>query len=504
MVDHNQHGSVALPPPPKQEIKSFTYTPLNHLKASLRLVRVLEAESPEGYMQCEIRHATIEDSYICLSYVWGEEVPGHTIVLDKQHYRIRGNLYSFLVKTRRKRRLLENWLWIDALSINQNDIEERNHQVQQMGLIFSRAKEVLSWLGDSHGIAAYLDRTEQRYIQGRGYQLERLCQGTTEYYQQLEFYQSEYWKRAWITQEVALARQVTLCAGLAEMTFELFPSTYFDGMPPTPNMESGRRTGFKGRSLIYLINWFKAKESHERRDCIYSLLALCGDGSDLQVDYNSSEIELAKVILSCCKQSFCLCSIETIAYTLSIKEYDFWNFSGHTSNVASEPFAYMILPVIRGAHRLWKDGSKVDEPIDSQFEQHNQQAGVSCIELSRNEEMAVVIDSKGDTWVIIFPQQICPTSCAALFQMKIKAGTSHTTIFACDVYGRKAKRTLEYGVSTSFALKPSDETCKVFFSFELLLTFVDGLHFERPCDRVNFQGTRDKTRISKPLLQLCS
>lgn len=503
MANHKRHGSVATQPQ-QYELEPFTYAPLDHLRASLRLIRILETNSPEGYVQCEVRHATIEDSYICLSYVWGDEEPGHIIVLDNKYFRIRSNLHSFLVMTKRKRRLLESWLWVDALSINQTNVEERNHQVQQMGLIFSGAREVISWLGDSHGIATYLDSIEQRYIQGKGHRLRNFLQGTTEYYQQLEFYQSEYWKRAWITQEVALARQVTLCAGLAEMTFELFPSTYFDGLPPTRQLQNSRRTGLKGRSLIYLINWFKSKESHERRDCIYSLLALCGDGSGLQVEYNSSEMELSKAILACCKQSFCLCSIETVAYTLDIKEHDFWDFHGHTLNVASEPFAYIILPVIRGVHPLSKTGPGLDDPLDSQVERRNPYAGNSYAVLSQEEEMSVFVNSNGDISVIIFPQQICPTSGAALFEIEMKAGTSHTTFFACDTYGRKTTRGLENGITLESHLGPLDETCKIFFSFELLLIFVDGLHFQRPCDRVSFQGTGDETLLSEPSLRLCS
>jgi hypothetical protein len=37
---------------------------------------------------------------------------------------------------------------IDTLCINQEDIDERNSQVQMMASIFSSAKMVLSWLGD--------------------------------------------------------------------------------------------------------------------------------------------------------------------------------------------------------------------------------------------------------------------------------------------------------------------------------------------------------------------
>ena len=505
MATHNQRGFIALPPP-RHELKPFTYAPLDHLKASIRLIRVLETISPEGYIQCEVRHATIEASYICLSYVWGEEGPGHTIILDKQPFRIRSNLYGFLVTARRKRRLLENWLWIDALSIDQTNVEERNHQVQQMGQIFSRAKEVLSWLGENSEIAAYLERVEQAYIQGSSVYLGHSAPhpGTIEYRQLLEFHRSEYWRRAWITQEVALACQVTLCAGLAEMTFELLPFSYFDGMPPTHKLETADRTGFKGRSLIYLINWFKAKESHERRDCIYSLLALCGEGSDLQVDYNSSEATLTMKIMECCKQSFCLCAIEIVAWTLSINQPGFWSFGSQSLDLASEPFAYITLPVIRGAPPLWTHCSRLDETSDSEPNRCNQHAGLSCIELSREEKMAVFVSSKGDILVVLFPEQICPSSSAALFEIQMNASASHSTLVACDVYGRKTTKSLVNGVSLKLDSRPVDGFYQVFFSFDLLLNFIDGLFFRTLCNRVKFQGTRDVTLLEEPLLRLCS
>jgi hypothetical protein len=505
MATHNQRGFIALPPP-RHELKPFTYAPLDHLKASIRLIRVLETISPEGYIQCEVRHATIEASYICLSYVWGEEGPGHTIILDKQPFRIRSNLYGFLVTARRKRRLLENWLWIDALSIDQTNVEERNHQVQQMGQIFSRAKEVLSWLGSNSEIAAYLERGEQAYIQGSNVYVARSApsyRGTIEYRQQLEFHQSEYWKRAWITQEVALARQVTLCAGFAEMTFELFPSTYLNGMPPTLELENGRRTVLKGRGLIYLIYLLKAKESHERRDCIYSLLALCGEGSDLRVDYSSSERTLMRKIMECCKQSFCLCAIEVVLDTLHVKAHDFWTLDGQILSLAVEPFASMTLPVIRGAPPLWAHRSEPDKSLQSlpyQCDQHN---SLSCIQLSREEKMAVYIDSEGDILLIIFPIQICPSSPAAFFEIRMKAGSPYSTLVAC-MHGQKVTKRLLNGIGLRLDWRPPEEVCQVFLSYDLVLAFIDGLSFRRPCDRVNFQGTAAETLLREPLLRLCS
>jgi hypothetical protein len=39
-------------------------------------------------------------------------------------------------------------LWVDAICIDQSNIEERNHQVKLMDLIYKNAKIVFMWLGE--------------------------------------------------------------------------------------------------------------------------------------------------------------------------------------------------------------------------------------------------------------------------------------------------------------------------------------------------------------------
>ena len=41
------------------------------------------------------------------------------------------------------------WLWIDAICIDQSNIEERSWQASQMGAIFRRVESVYISLGDS-------------------------------------------------------------------------------------------------------------------------------------------------------------------------------------------------------------------------------------------------------------------------------------------------------------------------------------------------------------------
>jgi hypothetical protein len=299
---------------------------------------------------------------------------------------------------------------------------------------------------------------------------------------------------------VALARQVTICANLAEMTFERFPTTYYDSLPPDHDLRSAQGIGFKGRSLIHLINWFKSKHSHERRDCIYSLLALCGEGFNLQVDYNSSEVKLAEKTLACCKQSFCLCSIKVVGYALDIEEHRSWDCVDQTLDLSSEAFAYMTLPIVRSAPLSW---THYDDPDDYQTSRANlcvRHAGSACYQLSREEEMCVFLDPKGDALVVIFPKQICPSSGAVLLEIRTNMKSSHSVLIACDLNGRKVKRRLVNGIT----IRLLGDICQVFFSFQLLLIFNEALDIPRPCDRVVLQGTRRAKYLSEPLLSLCS
>lgn len=41
------------------------------------------------------------------------------------------------------------YVWIDLICIQQDRIEEKNHQVQQLGNIYMKAKTVCIWLGEA-------------------------------------------------------------------------------------------------------------------------------------------------------------------------------------------------------------------------------------------------------------------------------------------------------------------------------------------------------------------
>ena len=54
------------------------------------------------------------------------------------------NLYVALLETQQEG---IQYLWVDALCINQADEYEKAAQIKQMGQIYSMAEKVIAWLG---------------------------------------------------------------------------------------------------------------------------------------------------------------------------------------------------------------------------------------------------------------------------------------------------------------------------------------------------------------------
>lgn len=100
-----------------------------------------------------------EPRYISLSYSWGRNLDGdatltRTVLLDGCEFPVAENLYDFLFQIAASGKILP--LWIDAVCINQNDMEERSKQVSIMASIYQKAANLVIWLG--HGTDESEDR----------------------------------------------------------------------------------------------------------------------------------------------------------------------------------------------------------------------------------------------------------------------------------------------------------------------------------------------------------
>jgi hypothetical protein len=118
---------------------------------NIRLLCLLPNEDEAVPLQCALRNYPLPKSdtrthlYEALSYVWGDSRKTQPICVDGHQFPVTVNLRAALKCLRG--RFLERIIWVDAVCINQENLEEREQQVQLMAKIYSKAHRVIVWLG---------------------------------------------------------------------------------------------------------------------------------------------------------------------------------------------------------------------------------------------------------------------------------------------------------------------------------------------------------------------
>jgi hypothetical protein len=116
-------------------------------------IRVLILQPGVGVdrLQCTLETYQLDNckEFEALSYAWGDPKLVEPIILNGSRTMITHNLSVALRHLRYTQSC--RVLWIDAVCINQKDIDERNHQVFMMNRVYSVAKQVLVWLGEARG-----------------------------------------------------------------------------------------------------------------------------------------------------------------------------------------------------------------------------------------------------------------------------------------------------------------------------------------------------------------
>ncbi|KAF7198407.1 Heterokaryon incompatibility protein 6, OR allele [Pseudocercospora fuligena] len=84
--------------------------------------------------------------YIALSYCWGSHTARRQIFVDGKAFNVTRNLFSALQAIVTSHNI-SPWYWIDAICINQQNVREKNEQVQKMRDIYASATLVFAWLG---------------------------------------------------------------------------------------------------------------------------------------------------------------------------------------------------------------------------------------------------------------------------------------------------------------------------------------------------------------------
>lgn len=134
----------------------YEYRPLRPGPNNIRLLQILPGTGSADIC-CQVFQYTLRTEkafglYEALSYVWGDAADPQRIWVknaEDEHYRtfsVTQNLYAALRRLRDAD--LPRTVWIDAVCINQADLEERASQVQIMARIYAYAVSVTVWLGE--------------------------------------------------------------------------------------------------------------------------------------------------------------------------------------------------------------------------------------------------------------------------------------------------------------------------------------------------------------------
>ncbi|KAM0215724.1 hypothetical protein ACHAQI_002822 [Fusarium lateritium] len=271
------------------------------------------------------------EAFTALSYTWGDETKlRHIDFGGGKTLGIRDNLWQFL----RGQSLLitqPKTFWIDAICIDQANVRERNHQVNLMRDIYSRAEKVYIWLGkeaDESDLAMdfLINRVKRKLkVKGLGFKrpwsrnvgkaLTQLCERS-------------YWRRMWIIQEIICAQNITIWCGTKSCEWSAIENLYLKVKSledenwfthhdyvvsvlqssaavmvwqrahwrhpdtPTPRLET-------------LIEIFRDWQCSDIRDKAYALVGMASKDTVVVPDYSRSALQLYHDVLYESSASFC-------------------------------------------------------------------------------------------------------------------------------------------------------------------------------------------------------
>ena len=149
----NQYGWTGSHPwPAHPSVPAYRYWPLPPIAEygqtpPFTRIMLLGAGVGGEPLSCSLTIISVEGCppFEALSYVWGQARAVHPVLCDGGAVSITQNLDDALRSLRLPTQARR--LWVDAVCIDQQNLDERSRQVQYMRLIYSRATRVIVWLG---------------------------------------------------------------------------------------------------------------------------------------------------------------------------------------------------------------------------------------------------------------------------------------------------------------------------------------------------------------------
>lgn len=265
-------------------------------------------------VRCELLSDVEEQTprYIALSYTWGDPGIRRPILIGDRIFWATENLAIALEHLQEEKKTIA--FWVDAVCIDQNNLNEKSVQVQRMGEIFASAALVIAWLGPAADESDLALQALQNYWENDSRLSEELRHTDDEMYTVLPLqsinalFNRSWFKRVWVGQEVALNEKVTFVCGQCDIdrdTLFLCYRKLILGSFWTGIRLSGIYARFEAQQALPLRDFLENAaairlsfscdlESTDPKDFIYSCFGQISDAAKygLRVDYTKTVEEV--------------------------------------------------------------------------------------------------------------------------------------------------------------------------------------------------------------------
>lgn len=273
-----------------------------------------------------------------LSWLWGAYGDFRNISVNGQAFKVTRNLFIALRHLRPPERANARCIWVDALCIDQENLDERGAQISQMAFLFHKAKRVIAWLGEGdpsseiviklakslhdfeHGRLTSCDENRM-YILALTFGVPRVkADLSNSIFHYWNIHKYENWnyidrvagktlfRRSWVLQECALATDLLVQCGTDTIQWDaLFravslrhtcdsrardsptPAEGWSAMQAIETLRQLIATKQRPPDLLELLWACRNYQSTDARDRIFALLGvtnlLYGHGPELQLGF---------------------------------------------------------------------------------------------------------------------------------------------------------------------------------------------------------------------------
>jgi hypothetical protein len=206
----------------------FKHQPLQDPGTQLRYLYLLPKthnidHEGQTVVRCQLLSDAEEQAprYIGLSYTWGDPHVRRPVLVGDKVFHATENLAVALEHLQEDNKTIA--FWIDALCIDQANIDEKSIQVQRMGGIFASAALVLAWLGPAADESDLALQELESFYNSLPESIGEFGESYKETYSALPlvsidtFFDRPWFKRVWVGQEVALNEEVIFVCGQCDV-----------------------------------------------------------------------------------------------------------------------------------------------------------------------------------------------------------------------------------------------------------------------------------------------